>query len=92
MTSREAVSRPRCTSFIDEFQSVRPADDSDYFVTLVHRWRRFPFIDPGLPATLLPTPWIGTQAAQLHNSLLNLWKARATQKWNELVRAADDAL
>jgi phenylacetic acid degradation operon negative regulatory protein len=41
-------------SFIDEFQSVRPTDGSDYFVTLVqlvHRWRRFPFIDPGLPAT-----------------------------------------
>jgi len=30
---------------------------------LVHEWRKFLFIDPGLPAELLPTDWPGTVAA-----------------------------
>jgi phenylacetic acid degradation operon negative regulatory protein len=30
---------------------------------LVHEWRKFLFVDPGLPAELLPTDWPGTVAA-----------------------------
>jgi phenylacetic acid degradation operon negative regulatory protein len=29
----------------------------------VHEWRKFLFIDPGLPAELLPPDWPGTVAA-----------------------------
>lgn len=32
--------------------------------TLVHRWRRFPFLDPDLPAALLPSDWPGPFAAR----------------------------
>ncbi|MBS4210750.1 phenylacetic acid degradation operon negative regulatory protein PaaX [Bacillus sp. FJAT-50079] len=32
---------------------------------LVHEYRKFLFIDPGLPAELLPEDWIGYDAAQL---------------------------
>ena len=35
---------------------------------LVHEWRKFLFIDPGLPAELLPAPWPGAQAAELFHS------------------------
>jgi phenylacetic acid degradation operon negative regulatory protein len=31
---------------------------------LVHRWRRFPFIDPDLPAAVLPTDWPAPAAAR----------------------------
>ncbi len=31
---------------------------------LVHRWRAFLFLDPGLPAEVLPDPWPGVRAAQ----------------------------
>jgi phenylacetic acid degradation operon negative regulatory protein len=31
--------------------------------TLVHEWRKFLFIDPGLPAAVLPLGWPGTVAA-----------------------------
>ncbi len=31
--------------------------------TLVHTWRKFLFVDPGLPAALLPADWPGTKAA-----------------------------
>jgi phenylacetic acid degradation operon negative regulatory protein len=30
---------------------------------LVHEWRKFLFLDPGLPAELLPADWAGTRAA-----------------------------
>ena len=30
---------------------------------LVHEWRKFLFLDPGLPAELLPDDWAGTRAA-----------------------------
>ncbi len=32
---------------------------------LVHRWRRFPFLDPELPTELLPDGWLGARAAEL---------------------------
>ncbi len=32
-------------------------------VTLVHQWRRFPFLDPSLPTQLLPADWPGPRAA-----------------------------
>ncbi|HUJ05123.1 MAG TPA: PaaX family transcriptional regulator C-terminal domain-containing protein [Streptosporangiaceae bacterium] len=32
---------------------------------LVHEWRKFLFIDPGLPAELLPARWPGAEAAEL---------------------------
>lgn len=40
----------------------------DAFVDYVHvltAWRRFPYLDPGLPGTLLPATWSGTTAADL---------------------------
>jgi phenylacetic acid degradation operon negative regulatory protein len=40
----------------------------DAFVDYVHvltAWRRFPYLDPGLPAALLPATWSGATAADL---------------------------
>jgi phenylacetic acid degradation operon negative regulatory protein len=31
---------------------------------LLHEWRKFLFTDPGLPAELLPTDWVGNEAAR----------------------------
>jgi phenylacetic acid degradation operon negative regulatory protein len=31
---------------------------------LVHEWRKFLFLDPGLPRELLPEPWAGETAAE----------------------------
>ncbi len=31
---------------------------------IVHRWRRFPFLDPDLPPALLPDDWPGPEAAR----------------------------
>ena len=35
---------------------------------LVHEWRRFPFLDPRLPAQLLPDSWSGAKAADLFHT------------------------
>lgn len=39
------------------------------FVTLMTEWRRLPYLDPGLPLELLPTPWPAQSAADLLASL-----------------------
>lgn len=51
---------------------VRPADhdqsDEEVFAMrseLVHEWRKFLFVDPGLPGELLPARWPGKDAAEL---------------------------
>jgi phenylacetic acid degradation operon negative regulatory protein len=37
---------------------------SDYVRALTH-WRRLPYLDPGLPAGLLPHEWLGAEAADI---------------------------
>jgi phenylacetic acid degradation operon negative regulatory protein len=32
-------------------------------------WRRLPFLDPGLPAELLPPQWHGQRAAELFDQI-----------------------
>ena len=53
--------------FIAEFGGPGPGADDALArqVGLVHAWRRFPAIDPALPAELLPARWSGLAAARL---------------------------
>lgn len=49
-----------------------PDGDRDAFAgyaRLVTDWRRLPYLDPGLPAELLPDDWIGIRAADLFFAL-----------------------
>lgn len=48
---------------------------------LVHAWRRFPWIDPVLPAALLPSPWKGAEAAAVFSRQHDRWSAAATAAW-----------
>jgi len=51
----------------------RAADDRTAFVdylTALDQWRGLPFLDPGLPAELLPAGWEGHTAAELFHALL----------------------
>jgi phenylacetic acid degradation operon negative regulatory protein len=41
----------------------------DYIVAL-HQWRKFPYLDPGLPTEVLPPRWSGRQAASLFFDLV----------------------
>ncbi len=67
-----------------------PATGAELLVAttmLVHEWRRFPFLDPRLPAELLPEPWSGTAAARLFRDRHAAWAPGARQHWHELAAA-----
>jgi phenylacetic acid degradation operon negative regulatory protein len=51
---------------------ARPAGSREAFadyVRVLTDWRQLPYLDPGLPAELLPTNWIGLRAAELFFTL-----------------------
>lgn len=50
---------------------------------LIHEYRQFPFIDPYLPAELLPPDWLGDQATELFQAYHKL----LTEQANRLVDA-----
>jgi phenylacetic acid degradation operon negative regulatory protein len=73
--------------FIKEFGGLDPGAPDDVLraqIRLVHEWRRFPFLDPQLPAELLPPQWIGTRATDLFNSRHTRWRETAQRRWAEL--------
>jgi phenylacetic acid degradation operon negative regulatory protein len=74
--------------FLETFTDAAPTKPSDVLVhqiLLVHAWRRFPFLDPRLPAELLPEEWAGARAAALFDKLHARWGAEAQQRWQEMV-------
>jgi len=57
-------------------------EPSEYFVrrfTLIHEFRRFPYLDPELPTELLPSDWQGAQAANLFRQYHDLLADKANQ-------------
>jgi phenylacetic acid degradation operon negative regulatory protein len=70
--------------FIDDFGAAEPGDVLARHVELVHAWRRFPAIDPGLPRELLPASWRGLEAARLFSGLHERWSAAAQAEWARL--------
>ncbi|MET8981183.1 PaaX family transcriptional regulator C-terminal domain-containing protein [Streptomyces sp. NPDC004539] len=79
-------------AFIDEFTAVCPADGDAVLraqTMLVHEWRRFPFLDPGLPPALLPPSWSGTKAAALFHQRHTEWKPAALERWETLTGVHD---
>jgi len=82
----------RYQDFIAAFADAAPAAGADFLVAqtrLVHAWRRFPFLDPQLPADLLPSGWAGTTAARLFESRHEAWRQAAQRHWQTLLAEAD---
>jgi phenylacetic acid degradation operon negative regulatory protein len=60
----------------------RRPDDAQAFADYVRaltQWRRLPYLDPGLPADLLPRNWHGRQAGDLFFALQDLLAAPASR-------------
>lgn len=77
--------------FLAEFAPERGAPGLGVLarqVQLVHAWRRFPFLDPELPADLLPEHWAGTRAAEVFTRLHARDDAAAQREWARLVAEA----
>ena len=71
--------------FITVFSGAVSPDPLGRVIDLVHAWRRFPWIDPGLPAQFLPVPWSGTAAAGLFARLHAQWADEAIAEWKQLL-------
>lgn len=62
-------------------------DNQECFVSrflLIYQYRKFPFRDPSLPRELLPSGWMGLQAAEIFNEYHDLLSAGATAFYREL--------
>ncbi len=84
-------------AFIDTFGPVRrtwqrqapddaPADAFADYVATLHEWRKLPYLDPGLPAELLPDDWEGTTAAELFADLRAMLESAARTHVDTTVR------
>lgn len=74
--------------FLDEVDALVPAGAAETFaaqIRLVQEWRRFPFLDPALPAELLPERWSGAPAVRTFRDRHHTWHPAATDHWRDLV-------
>lgn len=58
-------------------QELEPSECFVRRFSLIHEYRRFPFIDPQLPAELLPGNWCGGEAANLFHAYHDLLADKA---------------
>lgn len=73
--------------FVAAFENRRADNAPAAFVAqvdLVQAWRRFPFLDPGLPAELLDHDWPGVRAAGVFHRCHERWHRRAQAHWDAL--------
>jgi phenylacetic acid degradation operon negative regulatory protein len=77
----------RYEAFLADFGGLEPAGRAEALraqTRLVHEWRRFPFLDPQLPHTLLPANWSGAKAAELFHRKHADWQPAAGRRWDEM--------
>jgi phenylacetic acid degradation operon negative regulatory protein len=74
----------RYERFLGQFAVAATADPLTSLIELVHAWRRFPSLDPGLPAHLLPGQWSGARAARLFAARHARWSPDAVAEWVSL--------
>jgi len=75
--------------FISSFGRVRPKTPEAAFrslTLLVHRWRKFPFLDPDLPESLLPARWPRSRAHDLFHACHAEWREAAEAYFASLER------
>ena len=74
-------------SFIARFDRLRPKAPEAVFraqTQLVHEWRKFPFLDPDLPETMLPARWPRARALEVFRDRHESWHADAQQHFHSL--------
>lgn len=79
--------------FIGHFAKLRPKAPEAVFAaqtSLVHAWRKFPFLDPDLPRELLPANWPRDRALDVFRQRHGLWHDTAQDYFGSL-EAINDA-
>lgn len=81
-------------AFIEAHSRLRPSDDAARFraqTRLVHDWRKFPFLDPDLPAELLPARWPSRRAHEVFHTRHAEWAGPAQAFFGEIEDGAQAA-
>ncbi len=81
----------RYLAFLHTFGARDAGSPADAFVAqveMVQAWRRFPFLDPDLPAELLDHDWPGPRAAAAFHDRHTTWHRQAQAEWDRLDAAA----
>ena len=79
--------REKSEAFIEDFSGVRAISPEACFrqqTLLVHAWRKFPFLDPDLPAEVLPPGWPRERAHDLFLARHERWREKAVEYFAEL--------
>jgi phenylacetic acid degradation operon negative regulatory protein len=79
--------RDQYRAFIEDFSRVRASAPEACFrqqTLLVHAWRKFPFLDPDLPAELLPASWPRGLAHELFVDRHERWQDGAMAYFEQL--------
>lgn len=90
-----AAVEERYRDFIADFEPLQARTDVAAFVAqvqMIEAWRRFPFLDPDLPAELLDAGWPGRRAAEVFHDRHDRWAPRATAAWSGFVAAGGPLL
>ena len=80
--------------FIDRFERLRPKTPEAVFQAqthLVHAWRKFPFLDPDLPETMLPRGWPRYKAVQVFEAKHEAWHGTARDYFMSLDSVTEPA-
>jgi len=78
--------------FLAATQRLRPCGPAETFaaqIRLVQEWRRFPFLDPGLPGELLPEGWSGARAAARFHDRHRAWRPAADRHWRDIAETPE---
>jgi phenylacetic acid degradation operon negative regulatory protein len=81
----------RYRTFIRAFSSRAPTRPEGRFaalVELVHEWRRFPYLDPELPAELLDPNWPGLRAKALFDRRHEQWAPQARAYFEDVEQSS----
>ncbi len=73
--------------FVSQFGRMRPRTPEATFraqTLLVHEWRKFPFLDPDLPAEVLPSRWPRSRAHDVFRERHALWHEAAQEHFRSL--------
>jgi phenylacetic acid degradation operon negative regulatory protein len=79
--------RAQYDTFITQFSRIRPSDPVACFrelTLLVHAWRKFPFLDPDIPESLLPPTWPRGRAHTLFADRRDRWSHSAQSFFDAL--------
>ena len=68
-------------------EATTPERAFKQYVPMLTEWRRLPYLDPGLPLTLLPQGWTGVTAEELFAELNRQWSGPAREHALSIIHA-----